>query len=333
VIAALVFAVAQSDAARVGAARVEITGPCSGISAQLSGAGRLELTLDPALSAGERRTFELAVPLPAASLPLEVWKRALSHALEASEHAKLIELEPAAELDGVAPELLARPRVELAARGARVPWSALCVLGAALAITLTHRRRIWIATSIALLAGGSILALVRGLGAPTIPAARMLETRFDQPPGEPMLARESRRGRLELDDLRRGRIEVTPRQKEIRCRTQPAPVRFALEAPGATFVRSIAVDPATRRLSREVNAFASFEAAWLREPDGTWSYLGPWNLGQAIPPGQPGEPPGWLVPALPMGTSIFLGRLEDNPFPQAFAGADGPAVWLRGLGL
>ena len=82
-----------------------------------------------------------------------------------------------------------------------------------------------------------------------------------------------------------------------------------------------------------VNAFASFEQAWLRETDGSWRALGSWELGDSMPEGRAGEPPGWLVPALPMGTSIFLGRIGASELPSAFGADRGPPTWLRGLGL
>ena len=92
-----------------------------------------------------------------------------------------------------------------------------------------------------------------------------------------------------------------------------------------------------RRLSREVNAWGGFEEAWLRGADGTWTELGPWALGDALPAGRAGEPPGWLVPPLPMGTSLFLGRLAASDLPAALAPESAPelaaATWVRGLGL
>ncbi len=336
-IGSCLLAFAQVDAARVTLARVEVTGPCAQFSIELEGGGNVEFGLRP-LSAGERRTITVAVPLPPESLPTGVWSRVVAQALAATEHAKLIELKPAVDLAGLHPELLARPRPVLAVQGARLPWSALFVLGAALAITLSRRRSVWIATATALVASALVLFLVRGLGNSEIPAARLLEARFDLAPGEPFLAVEARRENLGLTDLAQTRIEVTPQHRLIACRTEIEPPGYALDSRGATFVQLRAFDPGTRRLSRAVNAFGRFDEAWLREADGEWLSLGPWNLGDPLPTGRPGEPPGWLVPVLPMGTSIFLGRLGEGQI-LAFDGDGAPSArqrpptWMRGLGL
>jgi len=333
VIAICLLLLAQLDAARVSLARVEITGPCEQLAVEVQGAGSIELTFPKALEAGEKRTISLAVPLPAVAMPHDVWSRALREALAASDHARLVELEPAAELTGVDSELLARPKPVLASRGARLPWSALFVLGASLAICLAQRRKLWIVTLIAALSAASILLLLRGVRSEVISAVRILESRLGASAGEPLLAVELRRESLALADLSRARIQVLPPQRQVECRSQPEPPGFTLRSKGATFIRLSCVDPGPRRLTREVNAFARFEATWLRESDGSWRSLGPWNLGDPLPEGSPGEPPGWLVPALPMGTSIFLGRLAKGEFSQAFEGERGPPIWMRGLGL
>ncbi|MEO6707981.1 MAG: hypothetical protein ABIP42_00295 [Planctomycetota bacterium] len=332
-IGACLLVLAQLDAARVSLARVEIRGPCAQLAVEIQGAGSIELTFPKALEAGEKRTISLAAPLPAVAMPRDVWSRALREALAATDHARLIELEPAAPLSGVDSELLARPRPVLAPRGARLPWSALFVLGASLAICLARRRKLWIVTLIAALSAASILLLLHGVRPEVISAVRILESRLGPAAGEPLLAVELRRESLELADLARARIEVVPPQRPVECRSQLEPPGFRLRSRGATFIRLASVDPGTRRLTRELNAFARFEATWLRESDGSWRSLGPWNLGDAMPEGLPGEPPGWLVPALPMGTSIFLGRLAEGEFSQAFEGEGGPPTWMRGLGL
>jgi hypothetical protein len=331
-IAALLLFVAQAGTARVAAAHIELTGPSAGISARVEGAGSFELVLEKPLSAGERRTLEVAVPLSAAQLSAEWNAKLIAKSLADASHAKLVRIDPPPDLGGVAPELLARPRAVLAAHGARLPWSALFVLGAAFAIGLSQRRRVAVATAIALLGGASVVVLVNDLGAPRVSAARIVEMRFDQAPGEPWLAVEARRDELRLERLDGVRIEVDPPFSRIHCTTRAASPPFELAAPGATLVRSRAFYPGARLLAREVNALGAFEAAWLRETDGTWRVLGAWRLGDPIPTGALGEPPGWLVPVLPMGTSIFLGRLAAGELASAFDGA-GPPTWVRGLGL
>ncbi|HUR28134.1 MAG TPA: hypothetical protein VM509_08100 [Planctomycetota bacterium] len=331
-IAAVLLLVAQTAAPRVAAARIEVNGPCAGISARVEGAGSFELVLDQPLSAGERKTFEVAVPLPASPLSAEWNTKLITEALASTAHAALIELVPARGLDGVSAELRARPRAALGDHGARLPWSALFVLGAAFAISLHQRRRIVVTSALALFASVAAVVLVHGLGAPLISAARIVEMRFGELPGEPWLAVEARRGVLRSDRIADERIEVEPSFAPVHCTTRESSPRFELTAPGATFVRSRTLQPGARRLAREVNAFGAFEASWLREPDGTWRAIGPWRLGDPLPTGKPGEPPGWLVPALPMGTSVFLGRLAAGELDLAFTGSD-PPTWVRGLGL
>ena len=303
-IAVLLFWIAQGHSARAALAKLEIEGPCAEVSLELEGAGRAVLSLDRPLAAGERRTFTMAVPLPFENLPSAVWSRAVGVELAKSEHARLIEIVAAQELDEVAPELVARPRPPLEARAARAPWSALFVLGAAFAISLSQRRRVWVVTLIALFAAVAVLLLTLTSRAAKPAALRLLEARFDASSEEPWLAVLAARGELEAADLSSSRLELVPGRAPLQCITNTEPLRVTLSSPGATLYQLRPFDLGTRRLSREVNAYAPFAEAWLREADGGWSRLGPWPLGEGLPAGVAGDPPGWLVPALPMGSSI-----------------------------
>ena len=278
---------------------------------------------------GERRTLTLAVPLPPEALPDGVWSAALSAALEADSSARLLRLVPAVELEDVAAELLARPRPSLSPSAPRLSWSALFVLGAAFAIALSRRRQPAIATVVALLACGSLFALTRRVSGPRISALRVLETRFDAPSDAAWLEVKAVFGRLDDADPGNSQIEIEPRRNPIVCSTDQQG-RISIASPGASLLQLRAFDPGPRRLTRDVNAWGHFEEAWLRERDGKWLALGTWALGEALPAGVRGDPPGWMVPALPMGSTLFLGRL-------ATGGASGKPgespTWIRGLGL
>lgn len=333
-IGALLFCLlAQGHGARAALAKIEIEGPCAEISLELEGAGRAVLSLERPLASGERRTLSLAVPLPFESLPSEVWSRAVAAELAKTEHARLIEIVAPQELGEVAADLLARPRPLLEARAARVPWSALLVLGAAFALALSQRRRVWAVTLIAACGAAAVSILTITSREPTPAALRILEARFETSLGEPWLAVLAGRGELVGANLSNSRQELVPGRALLECRTEAEAALFSLSSRGATLYQLRAFDPGTRRLSREVNAFGLFTEAWLREADGAWLRLGQWPLGESLPGGVAGEPPGWLVPALPMGSSIFVGRLAPESVSRAFPGEPEATTWLRGLGL
>ncbi len=331
--ALLLCLLAQGHSARAALAKLEIEGPCAEISLDLEGAGRAVLSLERPLASGERRTFTLAVPLPSESLPSEVWSRVVAAEIAKTEHARLIEIVAPPELGEVAADLLARPRPLLEARPARAPWSALFVLGAAFAISLSQRRRVWAVTLIALFAAAVVLILTLTSRTTKPVALRLLEARFDASLEEPWLAVLAARGELDAADLSGARLEVVPGRTPLQCRTRAEPLRVSLNSPGATLYQLRPFAAGTRRLSREVNAFGPFAEAWLRETDGAWSRLGPWPLGESLPRGVAGGPPGWLVPALPMGRSIFVGRLDPLDAALAFPAEPEAPTWLRGLGL
>ncbi len=331
--ALLLCLLAQGHGARAALAKIEIEGPCAEISLELEGAGHAVLSLDRPLAAGERRTFTLAVPLPSESLPSEVWSRFVAAELAKTGHARLVEIVAPLELGEVAADLQARPRPQLEPRAARAPWSALFVLGAAFLMTLSLRRRVSAVTLIALCAAAAVLVLTLTSRTPNPTVLRILEARFQASPGDPWLAVLAVRGELVAADLSTSRLEVLPGRALVHCRTQAEPSLISLSSPGSTLYQLRLFASGTRRLSREVNAFGLFTEAWLREADGSWSRLGPWPLGESLPQGVAGEPPGWLVPALPMGSSIFVGQLASEVVSQAFPAEPEATTWLRGLGL
>lgn len=337
---ALLILLSIAQAPRAALAEIEIRGPRAGLTLELAGAGRAELTLAEPLLAGERRSTSLAVPLPPDDLPEGVWAGALERALAVGDQGRLLHLEPSHELMDVSADLLARPRPTLSGHAPRLSWSALFVVGAAFAIALARRRQPLVATGIALLASASVFLLTRSVSARRLSAVRILEANFDADPARPWLAIETRLGGFEDALIASARFETEPRRASLRCRTQDlalgSATRVSIEAPGASVVALRSFDPSPRRLTREVNAWGNFEQAWLREADGRWLALGRWPLGEALPTGVPSEPPGWLVPPLPMGRTLFVGQLAQGEAIPAFhptAGGSETAIWVRGLGL
>lgn len=326
---------------RVALARVEVSGPSRGVESRWPGAGSARIEFVEPLTDGERVTVTMAVPRAQPRVPDSVWRQALAQSLGA-EGATFLDWAEQPVFAALDPELAARPLPEWLTRAPRAPWSALFVIGASLAIVLARRRQWWICAGVAVAASASVVLLVRGESAGAAARLRWVEARFDAPPSSPWLALESRRGRFDGLDPSQGRLELRPEVEAIACTTRIAgrdvqePPRVDVVAPGAVWTFSRAFVPSSRRLSRDVNALGSFDVAWLRESDGRWTELGPWALGDELPAGGAGEPPGWLVPPLPMGVSVFIGRLST-------AGGLGPlepdprdpeaAIWLRGLGL
>jgi len=339
-IGALLLAAALAQAPRAVLAEIEIAGPRSALTLDLVGAGRAELLLAEPLLAGEQRTLSVAVPLSSEPLPEGVWTAAIQRALALGEQGRLLRLQPAVDLGDVPADLLARPRPSLSGRAPRLSWSALFVIGAAFAIALARRHQPLLATAIALLGSGSVLLLTRSLSARPLSSVSLLEANLDADPLLPWLAIECRHARFEPAQLGTAQYETEPRRAKLRCRTRFEPgaesPRVSLEAPGATLFALRRFDPGPRRLSREINAWGNFEAAWLREADGRWIALGAWGLGEALPSGSAGDPPGWLVPPLPMGRSLFLGRFAPGESLEGLPGVDSRAVserWLRALAL
>ncbi len=142
---------------------------------------------------------------------------------------------------------------------------------------------------------------------------------------------------LRIEDLRgplRTRLSVTSAQSAQRS--------IEVRDPAQPIDRIVApFDPGLRLLMPEVNTLGAFGAAWVRSPDGRWSGGGPWAVGAAWAGGgaTASEPPAWVGAALPMGVSVFVGRLEaaaarslDLPLggaAQGQAAGPEPAAWVR----
>jgi hypothetical protein len=328
----------QLGAARASLADVEFRGPCERVVAEVPGAGSVEVVFEPRLAEGEQRTPRLAVPRPAEQVPGDAWSRALADAFAATGRARLVAELPPADLSAVDPSLLARPRPQLELRGSgrpggRASWSVLFVLGAAFAITLSRRRSPVVTTAIALAACLSTFVLTSVATVLRPREFTVYEALLGRDGGAPWLEVQAARGAFGEPDLVRGRIEIAPPDARVRCVHRTLFEFDAVESRGAAVYQLRPFDPGTRRLAREVNALADFDAVWFREAGEPWRRLGPWLLGDPLPRGEPGDPPGRLVPSLPMGTSILLGRFADSGALAAPGESRSPETWVRGLGL
>lgn len=320
----LASAFGAQSAPRWSRAQVELIGPLEAL--QLVGA-RSTTSLTLALAPGERRaavvpsfdaSFGAAPALTttgAGSARFAAWDDAYAAAGEAWWQR-------------VAPGLRARPLPRIGEEHNaqfRAPLLALLLALAALPVALATRRRPSVCAACALaLAAGVVAAVVRV--DQFEPRVRVLE-------GDGFgnwIAVDAAVGELTLDTRLPQRIsgERQALHFEIAAALdgRDATVRVA----GGRLWRALPLEPGERRFARTGNDWGELSACWLREPDGAWSARGKWPAGQPLPaaePSLPQDPPGWINPALPQGTSILIGELT----PGAYAGDDPrlARVWVR----
>lgn len=83
---------------------------------------------------------------------------------------------------------------------------------------------------------------------------------------------------------------------------------------GCSLISQRRWDPGPLVLEPGRNAWGDLEECFLRGGDGQWTAHGSWPLGSPLPApvegGQGVAPPGGMNPALPLGRSVFLGRLR-----------------------
>ncbi|HVS09531.1 MAG TPA: hypothetical protein VMS76_06605 [Planctomycetota bacterium] len=329
---------AQERVGRLALGRVELEGPLEELRVALPPAG--EARLQGPLAPGERAS--LRVPLPA-------WEvaPALEPRIAAAGEGRARWLgwdeedrERRAEAWRSLPAALrGRPLPAIAAPATRPPLSALLAAAALLALLLRLRSRAALVLGVGALGAGLVLALSLAHGEP---AARL--RLFDG---------DGASGRWIVVDAARPELELGPRLP-LRLESEPprTPLRFAAEGFGAVptswRVRGArgeaqpalfaidAFDPAGRALQPGRNGWASFEATWVRDPQGSWSAHGPWPEGEPLPDAAPGgdAPPGWIQPALPLGVGLFIGRVA--PRPDLALERDPPlegGAWVRLVGF
>ncbi len=331
IVLALAALLCVGNPSRVRQAEVELVGPLDDV--RLVVAGRAETILHAKLVAGERTT--LVVPLAAARDEREL---VLSEVPECAGSARwtgwvrdeLNDAEQSFEALPIGLRTRARPALPRAA-GERVSWAAWFLALGVVPLLLSVQRRTAVMGAVSGCAALAVFVLARSTV--PVPSARVLECDADS--GR-WVAVDSARDELRAPCAVPLHFAVEPEhafvQGELDRSALPSGM-WTVRARGAIFLRWSAFDPGQRSLERTENRWGRIEALWLRSAEGVWSFHGEWELGRALPAARdaaPIDPPGWLNPALPLGTEILIARLA----PGAFAGdGDVPtSVWIRRLG-
>lgn len=317
-LALALFARAASvqESLQLAEAKIAVTGPIESVRVV---EGRCETTLLGPIADGER--FEVLAPVLVGSLAGDprieiVGGGPSSSARFAGWNA---EFASAAQSwwDSLSPGLRARPRPSLPGFDpqslGRAPITALLVLGASLALAAALRRRAAVCIASSAACSAAIVAI----------------TLADRP-------RATHVGVFEGDGTS-GQwiyVECSPNSASFEPRR---PLRVALEPPdaGVSIEQGILGNqersgwisaPRARiwkwepsgaggkQLEREGNSWDDLAESWVRDDAGVWRAHGTWKVGAALPPALEGasDPPGWLNPALPMGSSILIARLPER---------------------
>jgi len=330
----LVAAVGVSPAAagqqsRTRLARVELAGPLQGAELDYPDGSGASLALE--LVAGERRTLvvPLAAPTSAPDAAPEIvvgGEGEVRFAGWVQSDVELLE----SQWRRLSPALRGRPRpAALGDPGRSGPSvAALLLTCAGFTLVLRLRRQGLVALGV-----GALAAAV-AYGAAARPASRgeVLRLLEGDGVGGGWLEVRVGRERLTVASAEAAWVETRPARAALRARVDEAPagLRWTFMAPRATVVHVGLPALASDTLMRAgPNRLAALDPVWVREADGAWARHGAWDLGAALPealPG-PGEPPGWLNPALPLGTGILVAR--DASAPQA----PGEQTWVRVVGF
>lgn len=318
---------AQDD--RLSWLALELEGPLEGVRVVPARGGATELSLVPALRAGERAALEVPVPLVTAldrqHAPPPTLEILGARPGEGDAREVGWQVAPEEALWRRVPRgLWSRPRPAPAA-GRPLPSKAALLAAAALgaAVLLVGRRRPVPAGLLAL--GGAALlgtalgprpALERPIAVLELARSseralwiQVAEGRIAPPPGARVL-----------------RLEVDPPGTAITLEAQAAPgesrAGWSARARGARLALHLEGPPgAAADLDPEENRLGRAAGAWRRSADGTWTWLGPWEVGSPLPehgpqlPGgaAPPAPPGWLVSGLPQGVGALVAALEPAP--------------------
>ena len=323
------------EGTRTPLARVELEGPLEAVDLSFPDGNGTTIALP--LAAGERRTLTLPLPAPAIAaqaLPVVTVQGAGAARFAGWVGSDVERL--SAEWGRLPLGLRRRPRPPAPERAhtSGPPLAALLVACAGFLGALRWRRRGPLALAVGALAAAAAYALALP------PPATGRELRLLEGDGSSgaWLALRVARERLELAPAAALLVETRPPLAPLRVRVEPGPQgpRWILLAPGATIdlldLAPLEPDLLTRAGTNRLGALTQ---VWVREADGRWSRRGSWPAGAPLPAALagPGEPPGWLNPALPMGTGVLLGRRASDP-AEAPSGAPAPdALWVRLVGF
>lgn len=282
------------------------------------------LRVEGPLRAGERRTLLLPLPL-ALALPASLARETLAERLPtvrllgagAGAAARVVGLadpQPAQALERLPPGLRGRPRPAPPDSRAEPRWAALAAVVLALCASLAARRRP-LALSLAALAG-ALLAFFSAGSARALPTeVRVLEADLASARCLEVRAARDEIG-LGFDGLA---VEPASTRLAIRCDFEG---RGSVRAPGALLVARRVVS-LSGPLDPAHNGWEDFEALWVRDSGGRWTFHGPWSRSSALPPERAGPAlPGWLAAGVPPGVGVLVGRLRE------------PGVgWVRATGF
>jgi hypothetical protein len=325
------IAAVVAQALTIAHAELDLAGPLRALEIATP---RATLVVEADLDAGERRR---------AVVPFLATDGAEAPALRVLDPDSRGRAELVRRLDGdgarawaaYPPATRARPRGLPDATGgssnARPPLSALLLAAAWLPLALAVRRRPVALAAGALATGAAVAALV-ALAPIASETVRVLEgdTRGDSSAGTWLEVLGSR-----------GEVASDPRTLVRVDASAPVAARIGLAsldrgplhlgAPGSTLFAFSTFAPGARAIASGSNRWGDLDRVWTRTAAGEWSEHGAWALGAPMPAGRSGaEPPGWLNPALPMGTGVLIARSVDRP-PDA---AGRPCeTWLRVLGF
>lgn len=309
-------------------AEVELRGPLAALELALPGQASTHLELG--LADGEVRTIR--VPLFAA----EAGEPAVRELPESDGSARWTgwtrdgEAQLAEQWNALPVGLRARPVVaRFEGVAGREPQPAALAFAAALLVGVLALRRRALLAAASGLAGGAVLAAWLASASAAPRELRVLE-------GDgagAWLAWDSGFESLRVSSALPLQLEAEPRAAEIRAHgalSTSGVGELELTSRGALLRRALAVEPGPRRISDRSNGWGALAEVWVRSEDGRWTAHGPWEAGEPLSRGRPGDPPGAFNPALPQGQAVVIARLA----PGTFSGGAplGRPVWLRWIG-
>jgi hypothetical protein len=315
-------------------ARLALTGPLERVRVV---AGANQTMLEAHLAAGEH--FEIGVPLATSSTDVEPQVEALDGD---ARNARFVAWDPAfasastAWWESQSFGLRARPRPSLpgsdAASLGRAPATALLLLFAFVPLAIALRRRAKTLVGVAVVCSAALVAITLRERAKA-DYARVLE---GDGASQRWLAVDCALDTLRMPAATPMRLALEPAQASVALDTTLATAEHGpwnLAAARARLWLTTPCDPLERKFTPQSNAWGTLEQCWVRAADGAWTARGTWEIGRPLPAArdEPGDPPGWLNPALPMGSSILIGRLAPGSFAGEGAGV-GP-VWVRLVGF
>ena len=324
----------QQTPTRVRSGRVALEGPLE--RAELRFADGSATVLELALAAGERRVLEVPLAPPQVASESEPRIEVRGAGSGAFVGWMVEEAASAEQAWGrLPPGLRQRPRppAPAAPDAGRPPPAALLLCAAAFLLALRWRGRGGVALPIG--AGGAAALLALTAGQP--PSREVLALLEGDGASGRWVAVRVARDRLELPAGATWRITTEPAQVPLRIAGHDLGgiLRWSVESARATLHQTEILDLAPDTLTRAgSNRLGLLERTWVRDPDGRWTRRGRWALGQPLPEALdgPGEPPGWLNPALPMGTGVLIAQ---RPSAQDPAGPGEARVrgWVRVVGF